>query len=334
MKTDTRILLVDDEIRILELYSAMLKDLGYDTKTASHPDEAVRLVEEEQFDIAFIDYFLGPITGLELMNRLSRVKQDLYFVIITGNGTQGRAVESLKRGASDFISKPFFVADLIRSIDYVNKKRDLDNQQNRMLTELETKVNERTEELNKMHLDVLSSLAQAIEKRDLGTYGHCRRVVHYSEMIASTLSLEEKEKERLAIAAMLHDVGKIGISDFILGKPKRLSYKEMEDIKSHPAKGVEILKPLKYMTPMLPAILHHHENFDGSGYPHGLRGSDIPLHARIIAVADTFDAILSNRPYRRASDKDKAINELTSNSGSQFDGEIVHAFLQAFGRVN
>ena len=330
MPEDTRILIVDDEKKILETFSLLLEDLGYYVKTASSPDDALSLITKDTFNIVFIDQFLGPIKGLDLMQQMSEINPELYYVVITANGSTDLAVESLKKGASDFITKPFFVADLIKSIDYVSKKRELDKQKKKVLLTLETKVNERTEELEKIHLDVLSSLAQAIEKRDLGTYGHCKRVSRYCDMISSVIALENKERHYLNIAATLHDIGKIGISDFILGKPVSLTYKELHDIRSHPVKGVEILKPLKYLEPALPAILHHHENYDGSGYPYGLVGEDIPLLARIIAVADTYDAILSDRPYRSAANHDEAINELIRYSGKQFDTNIVSAFVSSF----
>ncbi|MBI5639352.1 MAG: response regulator [Nitrospirae bacterium] len=322
-----RILLVDDEKRILEIFSLMLTDLGYSVKTSSRPDDAIQLVSAERFDIVFLDQFLGPITGLELMHQMSAIDPELYFVIITANGSQELAVEALKKGASDFISKPFFVTDLLKSIEYIGKKKDLAVQKKKILLTLETKVNERTDELKKTHLDVLSSLAQAIEKRDLGTYGHCKRVSGYCELIAAAIGLDSRERHYLGIAATLHDIGKIGISDSVLGKKGPLDDSEKAIIKSHSQKGVEILKPLKHFGPVLPAILHHHEGYDGSGYPHGLSGQEIPLHARIISVADTYDAILSTRPYRPAARHEKALSELMENAGRQFDGEIVRAFV-------
>lgn len=329
MSAGARILFVDDEKRILDTFSLLLEDLDYYVKTASGPDEALKLISEDDFDLVFLDQFLGPVTGVELMQQISAANPELYFVIITAHGSADLAVESLKKGASDFITKPFFISDLIKSIEYVDKKRELDKQKKTALMILETKVSERTEELKKNQLDVLSSLAQAIEKKDLGTYGHCKRVSHYCDLIASALTLGETEKRHLHIAAMLHDIGKIGISDFVLGKKGPLSEDEMNIIKSHSQKGVEILKPIKHFEPILPAIMHHHESYDGAGYPYGLSGEDIPLHSRIITVADTYDAIMSTRPYRPAAIHDIAINEILINAGRQFDEEIVKAFVNA-----
>jgi len=327
MSTDTRILLVDDEERILQTYSLLLEDLGYYVKTASQPEGALRLVNQDKFDLAFIDQFLGATTGLQLIQEMSKIDPELYYVIITANGSTGLAVESLKKGASDFITKPFFVADLLKSIEHINKKKELDKEKKKVLLTLETKVSEKTEDMKKTYLEVLSSLAQAIEKRDHGTYGHCRRVSYYSSLIAIALELKENEKNELKVASMLHDIGKIGISDIILGKQGPLTKAEMLTVRSHPQKGVEILKPLKQFKSILPTILHHHENYDGSGYPYGLSEKNIPLSARVIAVADTYDAILSNRPYRSASNHNEAVNELIKHAGKQFDPNIVRAFI-------
>ncbi len=329
MLTGKRILIVDDEARILELFSASLEDFGYYVKTASDGYGALTLVSDETFDIVFLDQLLGTIKGLDLMQKMSEINPELYFVIITANGNTDLAVESLKRGAADFISKPFFVTDLIKSIEYVNKKQELDKQRKELLITLELKVDEKTRELKDIYFSVLSTLAQAMEKKDIGTYGHCRRVSYYSGLIAASIDLNERDSEDIKAAAMLHDIGKIGISDFILGKRDSLDNAEIDTVRSHPQKGVEILKPLRQFEHILPAILHHHENYDGSGYPAGLSGENIPLLARIIAVADAYDAILSNRPYRTGREHAEAMDEIQRFSGKQFDNKIVDAFFKA-----
>ena len=326
---NTRILIVDDEERTLDSFSMMLECRGYYVRTAPRFDDAIRLVSEERFDIAFVDQFLGHRRGLDLIQRMADIDPRLYYVIITANGSSDLAVEALKKGASDFIVKPFSIADLLKSIDYVNKKRELDLQKKELLLRLKLEVTEKTEELKDVYFSVLSSLAQAMEKKDMGTYGHCRRVSYCSRLIAATLDLNEKQREDLKSAAMLHDIGKIGISDFVLGKKGPLNEEEKNIIMNHTAKGVEILKPIKHFESILPAILHHHENFDGSGYPAGLSGENIPLFARIIAIADTYDAILSVRPYRSAATHNEAIKELLRCAGKQFDPRLVKAFVEA-----
>lgn len=338
MPEDTRILIVDDEKMILETFSELLEEYGYYTRTASNAADALRLVSEDTFTLAFIDQFLGPDRGLDLMARMSEISPDLYYILMTANGNTDLAVDALKQGASDFIGKPFFVRDMLKSIDYVNRKRELDRQKKELLSVLELKLEEKTEELRKIYFPVLSSLAQAMEKKDTGTYGHSMRVRRHSGLIAAALDLNVEDRENLQAAAMLHDLGKIGTSDFILGKPGPLTADEIHIVRSHPQKGVEILSPLKQifsqLDHILPAILHHHENYDGSGYPSGLSGENIPLLARIITVADAYDAILSDRPYRAASGHNKAIIELQQHAGRQFDGNIVEAFAEGYTKYD
>ena len=323
-----RILIVDDEKRILQTFLLMFSDSGYHVKTATNAEEALRHLAGDRFDVVFLDCYIGKDRGLDLMKKMAVVDPELYFVMITANGNTDLAVEALKLGASDFISKPFFIADLVKSIDFVNKKRELDRQKRELLLMLETKVRERTRELETIYIDVLASLAQALETRDFSTFGHCKRVSHYSRLIAEKLGFTPEEKHNLEIASLLHDVGKIGISDSILLKPAALDKDEWADLKHHPAKGVEILKPLKYLGPALPAILHHHEFFNGTGYPEGLTGENIPLNARIIAVADAWDVMRSDRPYRKALSREAATQELMKFSGIQFDPALVDILIK------
>ncbi len=332
MPDAANILLVDDEPRILEVYTLMLAEAGYKVSGASRADEALGLVSRDSFDVVFLDQFLGRDRGLDVMRSMAGIRSDLSFVIMTANGSTDLAVESLKSGASDFISKPFLLTDLVRSIEYVNKKRELTRERLELVRSLEHAVSEKTEELNRVYTRVLSSLALAMEQRDSGTYGHSRRVSYHARLIAAALDLSEAERDALKTAALLHDIGKIGITDFILSKEGPLSDQERDIIKGHPQKGVEILRPLKHFEDILPAILHHHENYDGSGYPAGLAGERIPLNARIIAVADTYDAILSARPYRPAADHERALAELVANAGTQFDPTIVRAYVETDAR--
>jgi putative two-component system response regulator len=335
-RDERHVLIVDDEKRIIEVFSRHLEELGYVVGTASNREDALMLIQGHKFDIAFLDYFLGASTGFDLMAAMAELDPELYFVIMTAGGNTDLAVEALKRGASDFISKPFFVADLVKSIDFIEKRRELDRQKKQMLMTLELRLTEKTEELQKVYFAVLSSLAQAMEKKDMGTYGHSMRVRRYAGIIASGIGLNAGDKENLKVAAMLHDLGKIGTSDFILGKAGPLDPSELADVRNHPQRGVDILKPLtrnfRQFESILPAILYHHESFDGTGYPAGLAGDDIPLLARIISTADTYDAILSDRPYRSAATHAKAMEELLSCAGSQFDPTVVNAFADAYER--
>ncbi len=323
-----RLLVVDDEKRILQTFKLMFSDSEYQVATAQSAAEAMGLLGKERFDLVFLDCYIGRDRGLDLMQQMAAADPDLYFIMITANGNTDLAVDALKRGAADFITKPFFIADIVKSIDYVNRKKELDRQKRDLLLTLETKVRERTQELETMYVDVLASLAQVLETRDFSTFGHCKRVSHYARLIADDMNLPADEKHYLEIASLLHDVGKIGISDSILLKPGSLDREEWDNLKHHPAKGVEILKPLKYLGPALPAILHHHEFFNGTGYPAGLKGDAIPLNARIIAVADAWDVMRSDRPYRKALSREAATEELIKFSGVQFDPAVVNILIR------
>jgi putative two-component system response regulator len=326
-----KILLVAAEKRILEVYSVLLADLGYHVETAANPDEAMTLASDKRFDIVFIDQYLGPVQGINLMQEMQSKAPGLSFVIIMANPRTELAaeaiVEAINKGASDFISKPCSTADFLRSIDYVNRKKDLDRRHAEQRSRLEQRAKEKTAELNQVYISVLTALAMAVEKKELGTFGHSMRVSRYCRGIAAHLGLPEEQTNDLTTAALLHDIGMIGISDSILGKPGPLGRNEIKIVRSHPQNGVEILKPLEHFASVIPAILHHHERYDGSGYPVGLSGEQIPLLARIIAVADTYDMIMSDRPYRPAAFHEEALQELVFCSGTQFDPVIVRAFI-------
>jgi len=326
MEKASRILLVDDEVNILNVLSDMLRDMDCYVRTANKPGEALRLMVQESFDIAFVDNFLGSIEGIQLIEQMGRIDPDLHYVIMTGNPSIDLAIASLKKGVADFLRKPFRVEDVLISIDHVKRKRELERQRKELMSVLELKVQEKTDELKQIYLSVLVTLSRMVEKKDLGTYGHSMRVSRISGRIAEGLALSAQEVDDVKAASLLHDIGKIGISDSILAKQGPLTEEEFGIIRCHSRKGVEILQPLKQFEALLPAILYHHERYDGSGYPAGLSGDAVPLSARIIAVADTYDAILSDRPYRPAATHDRAMQELRAWSGKQFDARVVSAF--------
>lgn len=191
-------------------------------------------------------------------------------------------------------------------------------------------------ELEKAYFQTIAGLSKAVETRDSYTGGHAERVTRYAILVARELGLPEKEVEEIQLAALLHDIGKISMPDSILSKGAKLSYAEFEIMKTHPRMGAEILKNIHFIQHLVPAVLYHHENFDGTGYPERLSGYDIPLGARIISVVDTFDAIRSSRSYRKGSPPEVAVRELDRCAGNQFDPEIVSAFIRVWksGKLN
>lgn len=189
-------------------------------------------------------------------------------------------------------------------------------------------VSRKTEEIRRAHFDAISALAEALESKDAYTRGHGDRSVEYAVSVAKKIGLPEARMEYLKYAAILHDIGKIGIPDHILNKPTKLTAEEYEIMKSHPEKGAEILRQIAYLQPVVPLVLYHQEEYDGTGYPSGLSGEAIPLEARIVAVIDAYDAMTSDRIYRKALEKEQAVAELKRCSGTQFDPKVVEAFTQ------
>lgn len=180
--------------------------------------------------------------------------------------------------------------------------------------------------LQDQFVELLKSLSETIDARDPHTRGHSKRVARYALAVARRMEWPPDRQHRLEIAALLHDVGKLGVEAFILAKPATLDEKEMAAVRYHPLLGVRILESVQQLTDIIPFIRHHHERFDGSGYPDGLRGEDIPLEARILSVADAYEAITSHRPYRRARTPQEALEEIRKGAGSQFDPRVVEAF--------
>ena len=229
---------------------------------------------------------------------------------------------------------------LIGVLEAINKKGKgrFDREDLSLLTSLADQVaialdNSRLyEELEEMFFQTAESLADAIEKRDPYTGGHTQRVTLYSQSIAKYLQLEPLEKKWLKIASVLHDIGKIGVEDDILKKRERLTPEEFNVIKRHSDMGAEILEHIRQLREIVPGVKYHHEHVDGKGYPNGLRGKEIPILAKIVAVADTYDAMTTDRPYRKAMEKEGAIKELKRCSGTQLDKEVVKAFIQAYQR--
>jgi len=186
------------------------------------------------------------------------------------------------------------------------------------------------QDLQDQFVELLQSLSETIDARDPHTRGHSRRVARYALAVARRMEWPSERRRRLEIAALLHDVGKLGVEAFILAKPATLDEREMAAVRYHPLLGVRILESVQQLADIIPFIRHHHERFDGGGYPDGLKGSDIPLEARILSVADAFEAITSNRPYRRARTPQEALEEIRKGAGSQFDPRVVETFESLF----
>ncbi len=308
----TEILVADDELSILESLQAFLEGLGYEVHKARDGREALSVFRARRPPLVVSDINMPYLGGHELLLEIKAIAPETEVVIITGFATIDGAVRAIRDGAYDYIIKPFRIATIQHTVEKALGHRALVLENRR---------------LQENSLNVLRTMVNVLEQRDSYTAGHSRRVTEIALALAERLGLPDDERKTLRLAGLIHDVGKIGIEDTILRKPGRLDDEEYAAIRTHPERGVQIIEPLDFLRGTIPIIRHHHECFDGRGYPAGLAGSAIPLGSRIIAIADTYDAITSSRAYRRARSEAEALAEFERCSGTQFDPEIVEVAL-------
>jgi putative two-component system response regulator len=331
---DSRILIVDDQLANIQLLEQILRQAGYQNLITTTDSRLVLdLFATSGPDLILLDLFMPNIDGFELIEELClRVPEHTYLpiLVLTADPNPVTRRRALVLGAKDFLNKPFDDIEVLLRIKNLLETRFLHRElaaQNRLL---DRKVRDRTGELEAARIEILERLARAAEYRDDDTGQHTYRVSRSSAQIAGALGLTDDEVERIARAAALHDVGKIGIPDQILLKPGRLSDEEFEIMKSHTTIGAQILSGSRF--PLLQLAeniaLFHHERWDGSGYPHGLGGEEIPLAARIVAVVDVFDALTHNRPYKSAWPVPEALALIAKESGRHFDPGVAAAFLE------
>jgi HD-GYP domain-containing protein (c-di-GMP phosphodiesterase class II) len=283
---------------------------------------------------------MPELGGLELVERLSGLDRTIVPVLLTGFADSTNAIAAMRAGAFDFLGKPFTLGELEMSLARAMERRKtlLRHKQDRLRLEHLLKLTEtekqniilgHEEEMTKMLVSSVRAHARSIEAKDSYTAGHCDRVERYSELLARQHGkFDEKWIFNLRVGAILHDIGKIGIRSAVLCKPSALDRDECDEIRTHPAIGGRIVRTL-YGFNVEPAVRHHHERFDGKGYPSGLKGYRIPLESRLILIADTFDAMTSDRPYRRAMSTSDALDELKRNAGTQFDPALVEVAIDA-----
>lgn len=312
----SKILIVDDEANIREPLSDALKEEGYQVNTAEDGQRAVEQVRRFNFDMAIVDIRIPHIGGLEVLHYIKKSKPETMTIMMTGYASLETAVEALREGAYDYLIKPFNMEKLFSVL-----KRGLREQK---LTRENARLND---ELKQTYIGVMTSLATAIDAKNRRTQHHSQQVTKYTRIISEELKLPQEEREIIGRAASLHDIGKIGIPDPILTKPGTLTDEEWAQIELHPTRGAEILSPLEFLSEVIPLIRHHHERYKGSGYPDGLRGEKISLGARIISVADAFEAMVSERPYRRSLSQEEALLQIEAGLGDQFDPQIGELFI-------
>ncbi len=320
-----RIIAVDDEEGIVDSLSIFLKRSGYDFVGITDPLEAIERVKNEHFDLMILDFIMSPIHGDKVVEEIRKFNKDLYILLLTGHKDLAPPLETIRRldiqgyceKSNKFDQLLLLIESGIKSISQMNEIKAINQELTGMYDKLE-----------KAYLESIQTLRFAVEAKDAYTRGHSDRVSEYSVLIGEYLNLTEEDIKTLRIGGLFHDIGKIGIPDSILLKETKLDDDEYSQIKNHPSIGAHILCNAEIFQEIIPIVKHHHEKYDGTGYPSKLAGADIPFLARIAAVADTFDAMTSKRTYRDALPLDVVKSEIKRCSGTQFDPEIAKAFLE------
>jgi len=314
----------------------VLESLGLATLEAGNGREALALLEERgEVPLIVSDLYMPEMDGITFLREVHRRWPDVAFIMLTGVAEVSTAVECLKHGAFDYIAKPFMVDEVRARVDNALEKRRL-VLENRFLQQsyqerLESSIRELDLRNKEQFVGQIQMAVRMLEKKDVYTRGHSQRVSRYAVKTAVFLGFTGEVLDQIRLGGELHDIGKIGTRDSVLQKPGPLTASEFEEIKKHVTEGEEILQPLRREHPLvLQIVRNHHERLDGTGFPDGLRGEAIPMVARVVAVVDAFDAMTTNRSYRKPRAADEAMQELLRFAGIQFDPDVVAAFQKAF----
>jgi putative two-component system response regulator len=307
------ILVADDQPIARQLLRATLERAGYEVVEAATGELVRQLAEHVRPDLFILDISMPGTNGIEICRTIkSDPATHLTPVIhVTASSSRTERLQALEAGSDEFVSKPFDLEELLTRVRSLLRTKRLTDH----LVSAEA---------------VLVSLSRTVEARDQYTEGHLHRVADRAVGVAARMGMDEQALEGVRLGGLLHDLGKIAVPDRVLHKPGVLDRKEFDLVRQHPEVGAEILRPLRAFEGPEPAVLHHHEHFDGTGYPYGLKGSEIPLAARVVAVADAFDAMTSDRPYREAIPVMEAFERLDSDEGRQWDRDVVDAFLALY----
>lgn len=349
------ILVVDDELGPRESLRMILKP-SYEVLTAETGAKALEFVRSTRVDVVTLDLKMPGLSGTEVMEAVKGLDPRIEVIIITGYGSLKSATEAIRHGVADYIAKPFNVAEILSVVDRAVTRRDQALKADALLRGLDADALAAGAEERRLvsgfaalrqrlrglvqrepgqppappidSLEFVKVLAAALESKDAYTHGHSQRVAHYAAILGQELGLGDRELRDLQIASFLHDIGKVGVCEQYIKKQGRLTPEEWAVVRGHPEKGAELIGPLRLGPAILSAVRHHHERVDGRGFPDRLGGSDLSVTARIVCIADAYDAMTSHRPYRRALTRDAARQELKRCAGTQFDLEYVERFLR------
>lgn len=320
------LLIVDDEAGIRRLLRQRLSREGYQCKEGDNAEQVLNTLETDSICLVILDIRMPGKSGMELLPQIKSGYPDTSVIMATAVNEMNVAVECLKLGADDYVCKPFDLDELSLAVKKALDKRHLQLEIREYQQYLEEKIEEQTGQLRKLFLSAIEALVSALEAKDKYTGGHSRRVTDVALAIGNQLGLSVQDMENLRWGSLLHDIGKIAVDPAIQNKPGKLTSEEYEHIMTHASLGAEIVKPLvnEQITQM---VEHHHDHYNGAGLHQLAAGDDIPLGARILAIADAFDAMISDRPYRSAMSMTEIVEEIKRCAGMQFDPVVVAAFL-------
>ena len=348
-KNKAKVLIVDDEVRVREILSRKLTDDGYNCLTAPDGNTALKMLKTDQAELVLLDVMMPGKPGPEVLREIKSKYPDTAVIMVTAIADVQTAIGLMRMGAYDYIIKPVELHVLSVSLDRAIEKRNLTIENRDYQLHLEQRVDEQTKKIRQSFLNSTTSLAYALEAKDKYTHGHSERVTEIAVSVAREMSVPKHMIEKIKLAGLLHDVGKIGVSELILNKPGKLTDEEWELVKAHCEVGERILSPIIEDKEILEMVRHHHERFDGKGYPDGLSGEQMTKGASIIAiaeaytntlsqgamalaVADAYDAMTSDRPYRPAMPPEAAYSELERGRGKQFAPVIVDTFMSLLNK--
>ena len=328
MTEQATILIVDDEEAVRRLLKQKLSGEGYECWEAGSANRALDILRDNTVELVILDIKMPGKSGVQLLPEIRASYPDTMVIMATAITETSTAVHCMRLGAYDYITKPFNLDEVSLSVGKALEKRRLELENRDYQQHLEQRVKEQAKKIRVSFLNAITALAYALEAKDRYTSGHSLRVAEMSVAIARELGLPPDRIDSIRLAGQVHDIGKIGVRETVLNKPAKLTDEESKQIKRHCEIGEHILSPIVDDEEILNMVRHHHERHNGTGYPDGLSGEQIPLGARILAVADAFDAMTSERPYREVMSGEEACAEIERGKGTQFNAEVVEAFLR------
>lgn len=319
-----KIIVVDDEEGIIDSLSIFLKRSGYEFTGVTDPMEAIEKIKNEHFDLMLLDFIMTPIHGDQVVEEIRKFNKELYILLLTGHKDLAPPLETIRRldiqgyceKSDKFDQLLLLIESGIKAISQMNTIKEINDE-----------LKDTYHKLERAYMESIQTLRYTVEAKDTYTRGHSDRVSEFSVLIGKHLGLSNEDLKVLEIGGLFHDIGKIGVPDSILLKEGKLTDDEYSEIKNHPTIGAHILSNATIFQNIIPIVNHHHEKYDGNGYPSKLKGEDIPYFARIAAIADTFDAMTSKRTYRDALPLEVVIAEIERCKGTQFDPKLADVFL-------